>query len=280
MLHEHLRHGLSYGAIFVLSTVISYFFFKGVGVFHISMRCPDIYHERNSNFKEDVALTEEQVYERIAKRNEPDSAYVTRLNWTINKGISHYWRDEGIDKYHLRIPIYENYILFLLSYVYPAVYRKYELYDLRKAINRGVGLCSQHAIIICQILNEYGIPCKMVTLNGHVVAMAQVDRRNDRWWVLDADFGVVIRRPLAEIGGNPDIVRPYYAAQGYDAGTVNAMVRIYGKAGKVIRNSVAEYSGMKYYIERGSYIASWGIPLAALLPFVWGEIGHFQKALR
>jgi len=280
MVGKHTRQRVAHTAIVVLSIVWGYFFCKGLGVFSVSLRNPDIYSERGTNFKEDITLTEEEVYRLIVKRDEPDSAYVLRLNSAVNKGLAHYWRDEGIDKYHMRVPIYENYVLYFLSYIYPGPYRKYEFYDYRKAINRGIGMCSQCAIILSQILNEKGIPCKIVGLGGHVVAMAQVDRRNDRWWVLDADLGVVIKHSIAEIERHPAIVGPCYAAQGYDAQTANDMVRVYGKEDNVIWESVAEYSGVKYYIERGSYIALWGIPLVALLPLVWGEIQHFQKALR
>ena len=62
--------------------------------------------------------------------------------------IAHYWRDEGINKYYLRIPFWENYLLYIASYIDPEEYLKYEFYDYRRAIERGVGLCSQQAIIV------------------------------------------------------------------------------------------------------------------------------------
>ena len=40
----------------------------------------------------------------------------------------------GINKYNLRIPFYENYLLFIASYLNPEEYLKYEFVDYRKAI--------------------------------------------------------------------------------------------------------------------------------------------------
>ena len=79
------------------------------------------------------------------------SFFTLAINWYCVKKINpnlHKQQDEGI-------PIYENYLLFIASYRYPDEYLKYEFVDYRKAIERGIGLCSQQAIIVSEILNSF-----------------------------------------------------------------------------------------------------------------------------
>ena len=84
-----------------------------IGLF-ISLRNESIYKE-----KAGINLTEKELYQRINKTVTDKKEYITHLNEAVHKGIAHYWRDEGINKYNLRIPFYENYLLFLASYLDP-----------------------------------------------------------------------------------------------------------------------------------------------------------------
>ncbi|MBI1923541.1 hypothetical protein HYR99_04745 [Candidatus Poribacteria bacterium] len=219
-------------------------------------------------------MTEEQVKAIISHRDASDEIYAVKINDAINKGIAHYWRKEGIDKYKLRVPIYENYLLFLASYLYPSVYERYEFRNYRQALERGVGLCSQHAFILVGFLRENGIRCEPVGLSGHVVVTAQVDKSNDTWWILDPDYGVVIKQSLDEIEKNPEIIRPYYAEKGYDKNSavtpsVDDLVRIYGKDGNYIG------AGRRWgYIESLSYILIWVIPLGLVSPYLITVVVH------
>ena len=197
-------------------------FFLGVGLFitniaglFISLRNELIYQE-----KAGINLTEKELYQRINKKVSDKKEYISNLNKAVKKGIAHYWRDEGIDKYNLRIPFYENYLLFIASYLDPEEYLKYEFYDYRKAIERGIGLCSQHAIIVSEILLEKNIPSFIIGLSGHVVLRAQADADRDQWWVLDPDYGVVIPYDIDIIENNPKIIRSFYTQAGYKLKTI------------------------------------------------------------
>ena len=53
----------------------------------------------------------------------------------------------------------------------------------------------------------------MVSLAGHMVATAQVDEKSDEWWILDADFGVVIEHNIDEIEQQPEIISSFYHHQ-------------------------------------------------------------------
>jgi hypothetical protein len=177
--------------------------------FFFSLRNPAIYEEPKTFFKNDITLSVDETYDKIArKKDESDKDYIFRLNKVIYNGLAFYWDDEGIEKYHLRIPFWENWLLYLASFIRPDIYRKYEYANYMKAIERGVGLCSQHALIMTGILEDEGIPAKIIGMGGHVVLSAKV--HDNSWYVIDPDFGVIIPYDISEIEKNPQLTRPYY----------------------------------------------------------------------
>lgn len=257
------------------------FFFIGIfliiinitGLF-ISLRNDEIYQEENTGFKNDITITEEQLYDVINNSNIKRELYLVKLTEAVNKGIAHYWSDEGIGKYNLRIPVYENYLLYLAGIAIPRLYQKYEYVNYKKAIERGVGLCSQQAIIVSEILREKGIKSQLIGLAGHVVVAAEVDEKVNKWWVLDPDYGVVIKRNIDEIENDTRIIEDYYAKNGFSRQTIASLRKKYGKKGNFI-STVKEYNGsinkyvslIKYYIEYISYILIWFIPLFFMAPY-------------
>ena len=233
-----------------------------------SLRNPDIYNEAGTLFLRDITLTEKRLHELLDASPADRKAYVSLVNEAANQGIAHYWLDEGIDKYNLRVPLTENYLLYAASYVHPKRFLKYEFADYRKAVERGVGLCSQHAIVAAEILRQKGISTRIIGLTGHVVATARVDDGKNEWWILDADYGVVIPHHIEDIEKAPGIVAPYYRARGYDEDVVATLVEIYGKEGNVVHpgEGAPGYTPKKYWGETLIYVLVWLIPLALMLP--------------
>jgi hypothetical protein len=234
-----------------------------------SLRNPDIYLEKNVGFSSDITLTEDQIYQTINSGNNDLKGYVIAVNSAINQGIAHYWLDEGIDRYHLRIPFQENYILFIASYIMPQKFLKYELIDYRQAIERGVGLCSQQAIILSEVLYEKGIKTQIVGLSGHVVVTALVDEKANEWWVLDPDYGVVIPHSIETIESTPDLIGAYYAGEGYGIRAIANLTEIYGKDGNVRSDGygLGNYEQKTNYFEKASYLMIWIVPVFMILPF-------------
>jgi hypothetical protein len=235
----------------------------------VSLRNEAIYHE-STGFVDDISLTEKELYHRINKPVIDQKEYIANLNGAVNRGIALYWRDAGIDKYNMRIPIHENYLLFIASYLDPEEYLKYEFVDYRRAIERGIGLCSQHAIIVSEILKEKGIPSYIVGLSGHVVLRAQVDEIRDEWWVLDPDYGAVIPYDIDIIEKNPEIIRPFYEQAGYKKNTIRSLVKRYEKKGNAIsREQGAQgYQKKKSLWEPRFYFFKWIIPLVLIAPSI------------
>jgi hypothetical protein len=237
------------------------------GIF-VSLRNEDIFKENFSN-KFGISLTEKQFYaelEMIFESEQSDSSKAVNTSFLVNKSLAHYWRDEGIIKYNLRIPFYENYLLWSLSYINKKEYAKHEFLNWKKAIERGVGLCSQHAIIVSEILNKNGINSKMIGLSGHVIATAEV--KDNKWIILDPDYGVNVPFDIKEIEDNPGIIEPFYAAEGYDTPRIDVLKRIFGKEGNRLVKNAKVYCGKSGRTEKFSYWLIWIIPAILIIPFM------------
>jgi len=232
-----------------------------IGLF-ISLRNESIYQE-----KAGIHLTEKELYHRINKTVIDKKEYIANLNEAVNQGIAHYWYDAGIDKYNLRIPFYENYLLFIASYIDPEVYLKYQFYDYRRAIERGVGICSQQAIIVSEILLEKSIPSFIIGLSGHVVLRAQVDANRDQWWILDPDYGVTIPYDIDIIENNPKIIRSFYTQAGYGLKTIAKLEKIYEKKGNVVHSpqGARGYRIGSLRTEHIFYFLKWIIPCILII---------------
>ncbi len=243
--------------------------------FFVPLRHPDIYTEQYNNFEGDITLTEAQFYNAIAPHRlsgVSDADYVTTVNQTVQQGIAHYWHPEerGLYKYGHQVPLHENYLLFLAGYINPDVYGAYEFCDYRKAIERGVGLCSQHAMVVVQLLRSQDIPAYIVGLaEAHVVATAQVEPESNTWWVIDPDYGVVIPYSIHAISEKPALVQPYYQQAGYSVATMDTLVAWYSTE-DIRFNRVCH--PQKQRVEQLSYVAAWIIPLLCIsigaLPYV------------
>jgi len=231
----------------------------------VPLRNPAIYSERTP-FPHDIQLTYEEARSQLVRRaGETAEAYALRAHDVVTRGMAHYWRDDGVDKYHLRLPPWENYVLWAASFVRPGMYRKWEFADPDRALERGVGLCSQAAIVLVHALRNNGVPAVIVGLDGHVVAMAAV--APGKRILLDADYGVVVPFGLTEVSANPDLVRPYYAAK-YPPAKVDQMVGIYGPKGNFLDPSgAANYTAVRHRREVISYTLCWVIPLVLMAPY-------------
>ncbi len=239
----------------------------GVNIFGLfkSLRNDELYSEVTP-YKNDISVSLEDVREQWhRKEGETDKDFAMRMNMLVNHAMAHYWKDEGIDKYYLRVPLWENYILYFMGFVKPVEYGKYEFRTYKKAIERGVGICSQPSIALKDLLNENGIAADLWDIAGHVVVRATFS--DGSGYILDPDYGQYVPFDIPDIERNPEIVRPYYADQNdvyaphlKKHRTTDSLVELYGKEGNHI-----------YYMDRSfekfSYIAKWVLPFLLMLPF-------------
>jgi hypothetical protein len=238
----------------------------------LSLRNPRLQSEKTL-FKNDIIITPPRLWEDIRRRSgETAEEYVRRLNSVVAQAMAHEWADRSIDEYHLRVPIWENYILYFMSYAMPRPFLKYEFADYEKALERGVGLCSQHALVLTEILREEGIEAQVIALDGHVVARVEVEK--GEWIIADPDYGVVIPHDILKVQNGPEMVLPYYivATKNYRPGgkghSAEKIAAIYGRENNYILEEGAKgYMGAaRYNFEKNSYRVKWLLPAALMLP--------------
>ena len=103
----------------------------------------------------------------------------------------------------------------------------------------------------------------MIGLSGHVVATAKID--DDKWIILDPDYGVNIPFSIQEIEENTELIEPFYLAAGYDIPRITELKRIFGKEGNIIVENAKLYKGKIGKIERVSYRVIWIVPLVLIV---------------
>ena len=128
-------------------------------------------------------------------------------------------------------------------------------------------------MIVTAILNDNGIDANLIGLSGHVVLQTNV---NNKWYILDPDYGVAMPYHIFAIENNPELIRPYYDFDQEAIFGINQedLVAIYGKPNIIVLNSVIGYTGAKvYYFEELSYALIWIFPLFLIL---LGFLTHIQ----
>jgi hypothetical protein len=238
-----------------------------------SLRNPEIYTEQDTWFVSDIILKYPQIInELVRKGHEPDKDFAVRMNRNVHNGIMHYWENEGLTKYHLTVPVWNNYLLYAASYIDPKEYRKYEFSNYKRNLERGVGLCSTHSIVLKGILHDNGIDAGLWDIAGHVVLRTRVDK--NEWWILDPDYGIVVPYDTAAIQANPEVVYASYKNMNslYKPEikihyTPEHLVELYGREGNHIYT-------VDNWFEYFSYWAIWIIPVLLMLPYLLIFLRH------
>lgn len=234
-----------------------------------SMRNPAVFDEEKTlrNRLNDITIGYPEVNGQLERKaGESDLDFGVRINAVVNKAMIHYWKEAGTEKYHLRVPVWENYLLFGASYVCPKNYGRYEFSRWRKNLERGVGLCSTHSTVVKGVLLENGIKAELMDVGGHHVVV-RAELNDTATWILDPDFGVVVPFDTAAITANPELVRkPFarmadlYYPDAVEPYTTDYMVEIFGNRKYIysVENSFEDFS----------YRAMWILPLLLMLPFM------------
>mgnify|MGYP000865829117 CR=1 FL=1 len=248
-------------------------FLLGIGLMALNLiglvtppRSSELINETATYFVNDLTLSEQEFYQRLEVLDPSHRAdYLTQLSRLVSESVMHYWQDEHRAEYRILLPWSENFILRALAYVNPKYFAMYEFQDHRKAIARGVGLCSQHSIITAGFLAEQGIPAKLIELHGHVILTAEVDE--GQWWLLDPDYGLVLPFSLQEAEENPAEVAQFYYRAGFSDYDVDKVEEFFRTDNNIIFDGGAEsYQTWLFVIEKISYVAKWAIPVGLLLP--------------
>lgn len=209
--------------------------------------------------------TAEEFYKqmnRIEAIDEQYPEYVTRLTQLIFDSTVHYWDDDSANTFNLRIPIHENFLIYIMN----ALQGDGELYEFcqaERAVERCASVCSQSSRILANVLIRNRVRAHIAGLDGHVVVQVRVDKETDEWWVLDPDYGVVIERDINEIAQNPEIITSAYQEQGYSDQIIDKLIQIYGPSGNEIIDENLRCDKEEYL-----YFLKWLLPLTGIIPFL------------
>jgi hypothetical protein len=231
----------------------------------ISMRNNKMYTEPvRYGGKERLALyTPEEVYSQMYRvAGERVQDYLMRVTTLVHEGTIHYWLPEGMNEYNLRVPIYENWILWLNHFG-----EIYLFCGTERAIERGATVCVQSTVILLGLMRRQGIDAQQYALMGHTVALVEVDQENDVWWFADADYGAVIPMDYRVVEAQPEKILPYYKSAGYadEPRLLTNLVNYYGKQGNHAQGGIDDF---KYCVrEENAYRLKWFLPLAAIIQF-------------
>lgn len=186
---------------------------------------------------------------------------------------------DEVDLLHLRVPIWENFVLYGLSYLKPDTYERYEFCDYRRAFERGIGACGQKALAVVSYLHEHGFESGFIDWRDHhAVALARLGERE--WWVLDPEYGITFPYPveppvLRDGPPLPAVSRALLTARP-DLRTIRhpdgwmqlAALDLYPSSGQTVRlGGPAARWGRAHLVERFAYVVKWLLPALLLLPF-------------
>ena len=247
---------------------------------------PALLVEPGTAFSRDKTLSyPEFTRQHLRSDGETRAQYVARTMGLIHDTIAHYWHtDRARDQYFARIPVWENYWLTMLGLVGGERFARYEFFDWRRALERGIGLCSQHAMAAVSLLTDQGVPARMVKLNGHVVAEAEVEP--GVWWTVDTDFGVLLPFDVDTAAADPDRVHSYYrhvaglCRPDFDrCANADHLIASFGSTRDNQRTNVgtAAYSPIGFALEKATYWLKYPFPVFLIaLALLWHRGGVRQ----
>lgn len=123
------------------------------------LRSPELAGDPRVRVPDPLTVGPEEFQNRSRRQaGESERAFVERATLLVDDSIAQWWGDaKAIDTYAMRVPLRENFVLWSLSWAAPRVYREYEFCNARKAVERGLGLCSQASIVLVTTLRKNGV---------------------------------------------------------------------------------------------------------------------------
>jgi hypothetical protein len=201
------------------------------------------------------SVSEQEFWDNAYRRdNESVEEYVDRLTALVEH------RMIAIDPSFARPTFFENWILWIRS----QRIGHHEWLDTGKAVRLGGGYCSQHAIVLDNLLDEQGIESRILGLSGHVINEVLID---GKWKVYDSNYNVVFNGSLSDLESNPEQVYRTYIDAGYEEGTARNWQAVYGSPENNwhFRNSLAYASEGYFIFEKLALKLIWYIPFFLLI---------------
>lgn len=213
----------------------------------------------------DVSITHDELKSRIKKEvDETDEQFSRRITYNLASGIAHLkWQDYDPDKYHQRVPVWENYILYAVGVLSSIPeFERYHFTNPQKSIERGIGICGDASMTLSGLLDENKIKNKIVTIPGHVMVEAYLDNKT---LLLDADFGVVLENGIDYYkNASDELIGSFQSQLGREGDGELLVARGVKKGAFQHWDGTAHFVTKKYYFEKVAYLLKWLIPFFLL----------------
>lgn len=196
--------------------------------------------------------------------NEHVSEYIARVNHLVYQSFFHIKWNEQKDtyKYNQSVPIFENWLLYLLSFTGIGHFKKYHFANFKRSVKRGIGVCGDACMILSEMLSKNNINSVIVTFPEHVILLVYI---HDEHWVLDPDFDVYFSlNNKAELRNLNLAALDSYRERGYSDYELKELQRIYSAPYQEWDN-VKALMTKRYYFETLAYTIKWLAPAALML---------------
>lgn len=224
----------------------------------------------------DVTIDTHQLLLQVKRKDtENDLEYATRITYALAAGVAHIdWNQHPPEKFHQRVPAWENFILWAMSYVTNIPeYERYHFSDPYRSIERGIGICGDASMTLSGLLDEQHIPNKIVTLPGHVMVEAYI---NNKTYILDGDYGVVLEDSFEHYQQYPEELITGFRNQLVRSGDGEEMIaNNLSTLGFKRWNGTKHFITNKYYFEKLAYPLKWALP--SLLLIIGFTLLHASK---
>jgi len=205
-----------------------------------------------------------EVHRALARLPASPPARAVALTGLVHDAIVHDWSDARRDSFHIRLPFAWNWVLGAAARIAPERFGKYEFVDPDRALERGVGPCSQKALALVGVGRRAGHDMRLVGLRGHVVVEDRVGGSGR--WTLDPDYGVAVDASVAELAADTARLAGAYAERGYGPATQRWIVAAFRDTPPHPYASVREYTGpVRPLLESAAGPLAWGLPIAFVI---------------
>lgn len=234
-----------------------------VGLF-MSTR-PTHVEEKDLRFVKTNYKTSTNVFKNYNRNaNERVSDYIARVNHLVYQSFFHITWNEQKDtyKYNQSVPVFENWLLYLLSFTGIEHFKKYHFANFKRSVKRGIGVCGDACMILSEMLSKNNINSVIVTFPEHVILLVHL---NNEQWVLDPDFDVYFSlNNKADLKNLNHDALDSYRERGYSEYELEELQRIYS-APYQEWESVKALMTKRYYFETLAYTIKWLVPAALML---------------
>lgn len=192
------------------------------------------------------------------------SEFAEAANQVVNQSLVHPdWQKVDPVEYRQLVPIWENYFLWSIG-MFSGLpqFERYHYANYKRNIERGIGICGDASTILSSIMDNHGIPNRIISFRGHVIV--EYEREDGGFELIDPDFGVELGMTLDELLERPDAAKEKYLAAGYNERESETLRKAYQTSHSIFEDTF-HFMSKRYMFEVVSYWIKWLMPLFLIL---------------